>query len=296
MAVAFPRAGSAVVRADSLISAAEVPTDSTSEEPPSATSVVNLLFLGKVGVGKARMINGIFQNHLFETGATTSVIHGVSQRENEFIDSGILFRVKIFDTYKVNHLSCRISISKTMSTLRQYVTDLYPSGINMVFLVYRNEDCSNNELKKLKYILRRLNEDEVSLISALIINGCADKSEKIRRKIVTAFDEDRHTQLIGRYVLQGMYTVGFTDLSTIPDALADMYQSINHRDAALLRKAVEKCYSRQLTNSVFFSQGGCRRCLFTFPWHYCPCYNQIYKCWRWGYTWDDCMNSQDAIN
>lgn len=255
------------------------------------TSVVNLLLLGKVGVGKARMMNETFQKPLFETKASTPVVRGVSQREKEFVDAGIRFRVKIFDIQRAHSFSSRVSISKTMSAIRKYLVELYPSGVNMILLVYRYEDLSNDELKNFKYILRRLNEDQVPLITALVINGCADKNEASRKKLISDFDTNPRTQMIGRYVLQGMYAVGFADLSAIASYIVDMYEVINRNDAASMRKVLEKCYSRQLTVNVFFSQGSCNgRCFYVFPWRCCPCYSQIYKCWRWGYTWDDCMN------
>lgn len=298
MAAAFLQANSSyIVAAESMHSTDKISTAPSSTALMSSTSVVNLLLLGKVGVGKARMMNGVFQTPLFETGASTPVVRGVSQRENEFVDNGIQFKVKIFDTHRANRLNSRISISKTMSAIRKYVIELYPNGINMILLVYRNESFSNNELSRFKYILRRLNKDHVPLISALIINGCADKNEPSRKKIVFDFDTNPRTQMIGRYTLQGIHTVGFTNLATIPDALVDMYRSVNHHDDSLLKDVIEKCYSRQLTTDVFFSQGSCYgTCFYTFPWQCCPCYDQIYKCWRWGYTWDDCMNIEDNTN
>lgn len=260
----------------------------------SATScasipVFNILVFGKVGVGKARLINEMFGRTIFATGAVTEVVKGVSQREEMFVEGGVKYRIKIFDTLSIRRRGPQIKRSKMMAEVRDYVDSLYPNGIHTVLLVYRHEDRNTAERKRFLYILHRLNEDRVPLNTALVITGCANKNDSARKKIISEFDANPATQGIGRYVLQGMYAVGFTDLSTVPDAMAEMYRAVNSRDAMQLRDVLERCYTRQLTSDLFFYRGRFYKGFCEFPWQYCPCYDRIYTCWRWGFSWEDCL-------
>ena len=257
--------------------------------------VVNLLLLGKVGVGKARIINETFRMNVFECGAVTEVIQGVSQREEVFFASGgNTYRVKIYDTMGIGSQKSRIKISNTMSAIKKYVTNIYPDGINMILLVYRHGDFGNAERKRLLYILRRLNKDSISLITGLIITGCANKNDSARRKIVSEFDSNFKTQAVGRYVLQGTHVVGFTNLSNVSDAMTEMYKAVNYRDGLHLRKVIEHCNDRQQMADMFFYHGHFYKGFCEFPWQLCPCYDWIYTCWRWGYTLDECLHIEES--
>ena len=251
--------------------------------------VVNILLLGKVGVGKARIVNEMFRKVIFESKAVTGVVGGVSQREKEFLESGTLYRIKIFDTCGISSRRPGIKINKTMDDLKEYVTGLYPNGLNLILLVYRHQDWTQTEKKRFLYLLRRLNEERTPLITALVITGCANKNDSARKKIISEFDTNSEMQVIGRYVLRGIFVVGFTDISTVPDAMADMYSSMNYRDALPLKEMMERCCMQQQVVDDFFYQGHCYKGFLACPWHLCPCYSRIYTLLRWGYNWDECI-------
>ena len=256
----------------------------------NSTSCINLLLLGKVGVGKARLLNEMFKTKVLPCGATTEVVKGVSQREASFQSEGVTYRAKVFDTVGIKKRGGhKIKISSTMSALRRFLWDIYPDGISVLLLVYRHGTRTSAERKRFLYILHRLNEERIPLITALVITGCAEKSEAARRRIVSEFDSNPQTQGIGRYVLQGMYAVGFTDLESIPEAMSEMYRVMNYRDALLLRGVVEGCGKRPQNADAFFYRGRYYKGFCVFPWHHCPCYDHIYTCLHWGYTWEECL-------
>lgn len=250
---------------------------------------INILLLGKVGVGKARIVNEIFKMEVFDCGAATEVVRGVSQRDRTFVVNNIGYRVKMFDTVGIKRRGPNIKRSKTMSAIRDHLASIYPNGINVVLLVYRHEDRTETERKRFVYILHRLNEERVPLITALVITGCADKNDSARKKIISEFDSNPKTQEIGRYVLQGVYSVGFTNVATVPDAMAEMFRALNYRDALLLQDLIERCCRRPQNADGFFYRGRYYKGFCQFPWHHCPCYDRVYTCLRWGYTWEECL-------
>lgn len=260
----------------------------TNPRPPS---IVNILLLGKVGVGKSRIVNEMFGREVFETGAPSEVIGGVSERENCFSQNSTNYRVKIFDTV-ARKRNPSVNRAKTVEALKGYLACIHPDGVNLVLLVYRQEEFSAVERKRFLYILNRLNEETVPMVTALIITGCEHKNDSARKKIVSDFDSSPRMQEIGRFVLQGMYTVGLTDIRTVPDAMTEMFRAVNYRDTLLLHKVLGKCYKHYVNMDMFFYQGRYHRGFCSFPWHYCPCYNHIYTCWRWGFTWEECLRGQ----
>ena len=256
---------------------------------------VNILVLGKVGVGKARIMNYIFQELLFETKAFTTVIRRVSEREKQFIHHGIQFNVKMYDTLRGNYSNSRICIAKTMSCIRKYVAELYPQGINLILLVCRQGNHLCEEIKRLKYILHHLNKDRVPLITAFILNGCDDCYEEERLKILSNFDSTARMQMISQFSLQGVYATSFVDLQSVSDGLFDMYRTVNVRDAKVLNEIVQNCCQHQVVVDGFFSLHNCKdRWFYSLPWSYCMCYSHIYKCWKWGYSWNDCIQTKES--
>lgn len=254
----------------------------------SMLSDTSVLVLGKVGVGKARIINEVFGRTVFPCKAKTPVVKGVSQREGSVTTaSGATHRVALFDTVGIKRRGGRVRISKTMLAIRKYVSELYPRGLNLILLVFRHEDFTKTERKRFMYIIQRLNDEKASLITGLVITGCTDKNDSARQKIISEFDSNRKMQRIGTFLLQGMHTVGFTDTEGAPDAMKEMFHALNYRDALLLREVVERCHRRQLNYTLLFHRGRYRGC--HCPWHYCLCYDRIYTCWRWGYSWEDCL-------
>lgn len=258
---------------------------------PCPPSIVNILILGKVGVGKARIVNEMFGREIFETGVPRNMIGGVSQRENYFSKNNTNYRVKIFDTVAKKR-SPKVKRAKTVQALKGYLASVYPDGVNLMLLVFRHEEFTRMERKGFLYILNRLNEETVPMVTALIITGCEDKNDSARKRIVSDFDSNPRMQEIGRFVLQGMYTVGFTDLQGAPDAMQEMFRAMNYRDTLLLREVLSRCYKHYVDMDMFFHTGRYHRGFCRFPWHYCPCYNHIYTCWRWGYTWEECLRVQ----
>lgn len=258
---------------------------------PYIPSIVNILLLGKVGVGKARVVNEMFGQEVFENGVTTSVVGGVSQRETCFSKNSNNYRVKMFDTVGIKR-GPNVKRTKTMAAIRKYLACIYPDGVNLAMLVYRHEDFSSTERKRFMYILNRLNEETVPLITALIITGCEDKNDSARKKIVSEFHSNHRMQGIGQFVLQGMYPVGLTNLRAVPDAMMEMYRAVNYRDTLILQEVLSQCYRHHVDTDSFFFNGRYHRGIFQFPWHYCPCYDRIYTCWRWGYTWEECLRVQ----
>lgn len=290
MAIRYNHSDDEITAVHSGVSMGSLTTDKrTTFAKGASVSVVNVLLLGKIGVGKSRIINEMFKTEVFTCGATTDVVKGVSQREEMFECNNISYRVKMFDTVGLKKRGPRISRCKTMSALRQFMSDIYPEGINVVFLVYRHGHCTSLERMRFLYILHRLNEDRVPLITALVITGCADKNDSARKKIVSEFDFNPRMQGIGKYVLQGMYAVGFTDIGSVPDAMTEMYRAVNYRDAILLRDVVDRGQRRPQNADALFYRGRYYKGFCKFPWHYCPCYDRIYTCLRWGYTWEDCL-------
>lgn len=260
---------------------------------PYPPSIVNILLLGKVGVGKARIVNEMFGWEVFEMGATSNVVGGVSQRESCFSKNNTNYRVKMFDT--VGHKrGPRVKRSKTLEAIKGYLASIYPDGVNLLLLVYRHEEFTAVERKQFLYILKRLNDETVPMVTALIITGCEHKNDSARKKIVSDFDSNPRMQEIGRFTLQGMYTVGFTDLRVVPDAMTEMYRAVNYRDTLILQEVLSHCYKHFVNSDMFFYGGRHYRGFCQFPWHYCPCYDRIYTCWRWGYTWEECLQQRDT--
>lgn len=301
----------AVSQADDEITLAPFPAPST--EPPNtlvpspvvkksttfsakckASPMINILLLGKVGVGKARMVNEMFKKEVFKCSTPAEVVQGVSDREKTFEYEGTRYRAKIYDTASAKMRGPSIKPSNTMAALKKHMAKVYPEGISAVFLVYRHGSLSNVERKRFLYILRRLNEETVPFVTALVITGCANKNDCARKRIVAEFDGNPRTQEIGRYVLQGMYAVGFTDLGSVPDAMTEMYRVMNHRDASVLMDVVRSGQKATQTIEVFFYRGRYYKGFCKFPWHYCPCYDQIYSCMRWGCTWEECLQVEGA--
>ena len=306
MAVALSRADNEITAAPFPAPPAEAPS---APAPPQgvkkcttfstkckASPVINILLLGKVGVGKARMVNEMFKKEIFKCGTPADVTQGVSDREKTFEYEGARYRAKIYDTVSSSSKmrGPRIKPSSTVAALRKHMAKIYPGGISAVFLVYRHGSLSNVERKRFLYILRRLNEETVPFVTALVITGCANKNESARKRIVAEFDGNPHTQEIGRYVLQGMYAVGFTDLGSVPDAMTEMYRVMNHRDAMVLLDVVSSGRKATQTIEVFFYRGRYYKGFCKFPWHYCPCYDQIYTCMRWGCSWEECLQVEGA--
>ena len=249
----------------------------------------NLLVLGGVGVGKATVVNEMFGIEVFKSDSANNVVGGVSQRDTSFIQKGTKHRVKMFDTVGSKRRGIKVKRASTMEAIRDYVANVYPSGINLVLLIYRNENFTSKERKRFQYFLDRFNGEAIPMITALIITGCEDKNDSARKKIVSEFDTNSRMQAIGRFVLMGIYTVGLTNLSTVPDALTEMYRAVNYRDTLLLQEVLKKSYWRQMDRDVFFYRGHPCKLYCKFPWQYCPCYDRIYSCWRWGYSWEDCL-------
>ena len=259
----------------------------------AARSKVNILILGKVGVGKARIMNEVFEREVFKNSEITEVVQGVSQREAHFVEKRVRYEITMFDTVGIKKRSPRISMSKTMTAIRELLSDIYPYGINLLLLVYRHEDRTKKERKAFMYILNRLNEERVPLITALVITGCANKNDSARKKVISEFDSDPRTQLIGRYALRGMYAVGFTNISSVPDAMMEMYRAVNYRDALMLRSVIERCSTGFQNRDNFFYSGRFYRGFCKIPWHHCPCYDRIYTCLKWGYTWEECLRVEE---
>jgi GTP-binding protein EngB required for normal cell division len=255
---------------------------------PHPPSIVNILLLGKVGVGKSRIANEMFGQEIFKTGSPPEVVKGVSQRENCFSKNSTNYRVKIFDTVGRKR-GPRVSRTNTMRAMRRYLAVIYPDGVNLVLLVFRNEQFSGAEKSRFKYILNRLNIETVPMVTALIITGCEDKNDSARKKIVSDFDTNSRMQEMGRFALQGMYAVGLTDIRAVPDAMVEMFRAVNYRDTLILKEILSHCYKNFVNMDMFFHRGRYHRGFCRFPWHYCLCYNRIYTCWRWGCTCDDCV-------
>jgi len=250
---------------------------------------MNILVLGKVGAGKARILNGVFQECLFETKNFTPVIRGVSQREKSFLCDGIEFKIKIYDTARDNRSNSKICASRTLSSLKRYVMSLYPQGINLVLLICKLGSNLVEELKELQCYLYHLNKEQVSLISACILNGCVEQSE--RKNIVTQILHNPETKAIGQYSILGLYAMNFTNPKLLPEEMRAMHMIINRRDADVLKEVVMSCCLHQVTTDSFFASGCCVEAyLKRVPWNWCLCYSSLYKCWRWGYTWDDFMD------
>lgn len=251
----------------------------------------NLLVLGGVGVGKATVVNEMFGTEVFKSDSASEVVEGVSQRDSCFTQNNTRHRVRMFDTVGSKKHGVKVKRANTMEAIRKYVSDVYPSGINLVLLIYRNESFTSRERKRFQYFLDRFNKEAIPMITALIITGCEDKNDSARKKIVSEFDTNSSMQEIGRFVLMGIYTVGLTNLSTVPDALTEMYRAVNYRDTLLLQEVLKKSYWRQMDRDVFFYRGHpCKLYCCKCPWQYCPCYDRIYSCWRWGYSWEDCLH------
>lgn len=170
-----------------------------------------------------------------------------------------------------------------MSALKDHVASLSPQGINLMLLVCRQGNHLVEEVKKFKYILRRLSKDQVPLVTACIINGCADYIESERLNLISQIHTTPRTQVISQFSLQGIYAVGFSDLQSVPDGLWDMYRTIHHQDVKALKELVQNCSQHQVKSDNFFSSYLKEVCLYRLPWKLCICYGQIYKCWRWGY-------------
>lgn len=256
--------------------------DSISETLPEA---VNILVLGRVGVGKARILNNIFQENLFETKAVTPVIRGVSQRQQSFIHHGLQFKIQIFDTLRCNNGSSRISMWKTMSAVRHHVLDSSP-GVNLLLLVCKHGCHMREEVAKIKYILRHLNKDHVSLITTLVINGCNDLSNNDRMKLVAQMQSSSQTKYLCQFSLQGVIPVGFSDFYSVSESMLHKYHTVAFHDTRKLQGVVLTCHYHHVLPDRFLSSSSyCQElCL---PSVMCLCFSPIYKCWRWGYTWDD---------
>lgn len=256
----------------------------------SAPCDFNLLVLGGVGVGKATVVNEMFGMEVFKSDTANDAIDGVSQRDSSFTQNDTKHRVKMFDTVGSKKHGINVKRASTMEAITKYVAEVYPSGINLVLLIYRNESFTSKERKCFQYFLDRFNEEAIPMITALIITGCEDKNDSARKKIVSEFDTNSRMQDIGRFVLMGIYTVGLTNLSTVPDALTEMYRAVNYRDKLLLQEVLKMSYWRQMDRDVFFYRGHPCKLHCKCPWKYCPCYDRIYSCWRWGYSWEDCLS------
>ena len=305
MAVLFHQGDSVEISSVSTISLSSKTTveESTIEGDLSGKEVTesseaNIIVLGKVGVGKARIINEAFQQEIFECRAVTEVVRGVSQREAS-IEIGLFkYNIKMFDTLEIiNRRGSRIKISKTMHALHQYVNNLYPQGVNLILLVYRYEDISSSERKRLIYILNHLNKDSIPDITALVITGCALKNDTARKRIISACEENPQMRTICQFILKRVHVVGFIDITSVPDAMTEMHQAVNYRDALPIKTLIEQShFQEQVTSVLFFYSGRFHRGCCKFPWHYCPCYDRLFTCWRWGYTWEECLHVSQKEN
>ena len=79
----------------------------------------------------------------------------------------------------------------------------------------------------------------VSKRSALLLAGCEGKDEAAREMIVEKFRDDPFTKDVVNFMQQGIYAVGFHDISEISPSMEEMFTEDMMKDAERLRNIVK---------------------------------------------------------
>ena len=208
-----------------------------------------VVFLGKVGAGKATLANTIAGNVMFKSSdAIDSMTRRV--RDNNFAEKDIsidsvhyALSFLLLDTYGLQVVNQTDHINNVTS-------------VNLILFVYKYGRYTQEENDSLTMAVNMLGED-AKRVSALIITGCEDLSGCGRQRIIKDFKTNPLTKQLANFMEKGIYTVGFPDLGSTNEEIRKGYMTTIEKDKAQLWdlvEASEESIKPQVSNPSYYIQ------------------------------------------
>ena len=208
-----------------------------------------VVVLGKTGAGKSTVANRILQQpNSFKVGnalegVTKDIQHNVSiiTRSNDEE-----YEIIVTDTVGLYGTATRPKV--TMNRVKNHFRKVYPTGINLLVFVLKIGRFTAEEEKALNLIMSYC-YDDVADMSALVLTGCENLDEEQRKVAIEEFRSNPRTKEIANFMKQGIFTVGFPDV-TLP-ALKQAYKKCMEDDTEKLLDLVVSTTTMKLGGQIF---------------------------------------------
>lgn len=212
----------------------------------TSRNVRNVVILGKTGAGKSSVANAIVgRNEFTVVQSVGSVTKTTGHAEIQANYRGRKYDVKVVDTVGFFDTGV-VTNQATIDSIRTYINEYIPEGINLLIFVFREGRFTPEERKTFEYIQEKFGS-EISEISALIVTNCENFSENAREKVKKDMKENPVTKDIARFMKKGVYTVGFPDVKEIDPRMRPMFEDKIKQDATEIQNLIFKSQYTQLS-------------------------------------------------
>ena len=124
--------------------------------------------------------------------------------------------------------------------------------LNLLIYVCRHDCFSCEEKEELKKYISFFHDAQN--ISALVITGCENHNDKERLNLVERFKSNENTKDIATSMKNGIYTVGFPDLTNCPRWSKEALESTAQKDISKIHELIENSYR---TGNILYESSGC---------------------------------------
>ena len=202
-----------------------------------------VLIVGKSGGGKSTVANKILGPEGAPAPFEVSSSVLASDTEKTLSKSALLvtnngdYNVKVIDTpgFFDNRQVRALSNEAIISGIRKHIIANIPSGINVIIFVFKHGRWTAEEQKSFEYVTRNF-KPEISSISALVITGCDNLSDREKQRIIREFKEK--FSYVSDFMAKGIYAVAFPDISKLMESFKQLSLEHQNIDQERLRALV----------------------------------------------------------
>ncbi len=179
-----------------------------------ASRSCNVLLVGRPGAGTSSLANAIIGKDKFPVDSSVaSVKLHMPISEVKDTVNGVEYKIKVINTITPFDTG---EFERNHRYFIREIQDFVQEGISLILFVVRVGRFTDEERHTFDLIMKVFG-DKVSDISALVLTHCEQINQRAREKTVEHFKSSEDTKRFAEFAKKGIYTVGFPDVSEVPD-------------------------------------------------------------------------------
>ena len=206
---------------------------------------INVLLIGKTGVGKTTIINRLVKKYHFEEKWSTDSVTKYIQFVSAVIESnGETYNCRFIDTLGFldannennQNLDDEKVILEMQKAMKKYTVDT--KTINLVLYVIKKGRFDESD-KRIFSLFKKSFTDKIKNVTTLVVTHCELMKDEQREKWV---DEEIRTKEsdFANFFMSKIYTVGFPDLRDQEEEAYTLYKDKADEDAKKLEDLILK--------------------------------------------------------
>ena len=224
-------------------------------EMPCARKRCNIVILGRTGSGKSTLANKILCHPCFDVDSkrifksvTGTEIQVQSEERAIMLRDNVVYSVKVVDTK--GFLEPQTKPGNILTNIKLCFQERFVEGVSLVLFVLPKGRLSAGEIETIKTIHE--NFHDLSCMSALVVTRCDGLKKEIRDGIEQEFRTSERTSAIADFMKKGILTVGFPDLSLMPEMFRPILEEVIRADVQKLHDLMCESTTMHLTSEMFF--------------------------------------------